>query len=89
MNYKIIKYYRSEVLTNDENQFNRNLFQVNNLIIMEELEVFLSSDQLTTCPICGLRTEIVSESENNQLHKCLSQNCNFKFILEFENEDEL
>ncbi len=56
---------------------------------MEELEVFLSSDQPTTCPKCGRRTEIVSEVENTQLHKCPSPNCSFKFILEFENEDEL
>ncbi len=53
---------------------------------MEKLEIFLSSDQPTTCPHCGNRTDIVKESDRNQQHKCVSVGCNFQFLLEFDNE---
>lgn len=56
---------------------------------MEDLEIFLSSDQPTTCPKCGNRTEIVSDFNASQQHRCLSEECNFQFILEFDNEDEI
>ena len=51
---------------------------------MEELEIFISSDQPTTCPKCGNRTEITKYFINSEKHKCLSENCNFQFILEFD-----
>lgn len=54
---------------------------------MDDLEIFLSSDQPTNCPKCGNRTEIINESDLSQLHKCLSEECNFQFILEFDMED--
>ncbi len=56
--------------------------------VMEDLEIFLSSDQPTTCPKCGNRTDIKKDIYTSQQHKCLSQECNFQFILEFDNEDE-
>ena len=55
---------------------------------MKYLEIFLSSDQPTTCPNCGNRTEIVNDFNFSQQHKCLSKVCNFQFILEFESETE-
>ena len=54
---------------------------------MEELEIFIGLDQPSTCPKCGSRTEIFKEEINYQLHKCLLENCNFEFILEFEDEE--
>lgn len=57
--------------------------------IMRELEIFLNSDQPTTCPKCGNRTEIVCDSKTSQHHKCLTEECSFNFILEFDDEDEL
>lgn len=46
-------------------------------------EVFTFTDQLTTCPYCGARTEMfleISESPNQaQIHKCLSVKCGFEF----------
>lgn len=49
-------------------------------------EIFIYSDQPTTCPNCGSRSEIISESlgipEHTQYHKCLSINCNFEFIMQ-------
>lgn len=56
---------------------------------MEELEIFLGTDQPTTCPKCGNRTEIIKESEISQQHKCFSATCNFEFVLEFENDQEI
>ncbi len=54
---------------------------------MEDLEIFIGADQPATCPKCGSRTEILKEEINYQHHKCLSENCNFEFKLEFEEED--
>ncbi|WP_209320110.1 hypothetical protein [Flavobacterium denitrificans] len=54
---------------------------------MTELEMFLSSEQPTTCPTCGNRTEILEEFEFSQKHKCLNTECSFKFILEFDNNN--
>ncbi len=56
---------------------------------MEDLEIFLNADQPTTCPKCGNRTEIVSDFDTSQRHKCPSEECNFQFILEFDKEDEI
>ncbi len=56
---------------------------------MEDLEIFLSSDQPTTCPKCGNRTDIIKEFDASQQHKCLSEECEFQFILKFDNEEEI
>ncbi|MEZ4829239.1 MAG: hypothetical protein R3C61_23575 [Bacteroidia bacterium] len=55
---------------------------------MENLEIFIGSDQPATCPKCGNRTEINSDFETSQHHKCLSEKCIFEFVLEFENKEE-
>lgn len=49
-------------------------------------EVYLYTDQPTTCPKCGMRTDILLDLthtiEKTQLHKCLSKSCGFEFIVE-------
>ncbi len=49
-------------------------------------DIFLFSDQPTTCPQCGLRTEIVAEHFDSpaktQEHRCPSAECAFEFIVE-------
>jgi glutaredoxin-related protein len=50
---------------------------------------FLMSEQPTTCPKCGARTEFFSQispvsNENVEIHKCLSNTCQFEFIVEFD-----
>lgn len=49
-------------------------------------EVYLYTDQPTTCPKCGLRTDILLDLthtiEKTQLHKCLSKSCSFEFVVE-------
>lgn len=53
---------------------------------MTEIPVFLISDQPTTCPMCGNRTEFFPDILNSklQLHFCLSLECDFIFIIEEE-----
>lgn len=54
-------------------------------------EVFIFSDQPTTSPKCGSRTEITLDlyktPEQTQHHKCLSANCGFKFIMQKDVEE--
>jgi hypothetical protein len=49
-------------------------------------EVYSFSDQPTTCPQCGVRTEIIADHfdspVNTQEHKCRSAECGFEFIVE-------
>jgi hypothetical protein len=49
-------------------------------------EVFIYSDQPTTCPKCGLRTEIFLDlsytKEQTQIHKCHSASCQFEFVMQ-------
>ncbi len=52
---------------------------------MEELEIFISSEQPTTCPQCGTRTELIEDFEISQEHRCISEDCKFQFMLEFDN----
>jgi hypothetical protein len=49
-------------------------------------QVYTFSDQPTTCPQCGTRTEIIVDlfetPEQTQHHKCPAQKCGFEFIME-------
>lgn len=56
---------------------------------MEDLEIFFGSDQPTTCPHCGNRTNITVESERLQFHQCPTINCGFEFILDEDGEEAL
>lgn len=50
------------------------------------ISIFSFSDQPTTCPQCGLRTEIVVDNfdtpAKTQEHRCPSADCGFEFIIE-------
>jgi len=53
--------------------------------------IFLVSDQPTTCPKCGTRSDFenytISDSKNVlQMHTCLNSSCKFEFLVEFHNE---
>jgi len=52
-------------------------------------EVFISNEQLSTWLKYGNRTGIVKEFEYSQEYKCPSKECNFQFILDFNDEREL
>lgn len=48
------------------------------------LETYIFSDQTSTCPKCGARTEIILEKVYPiiyQHHKCPSNKCHFEFEL--------
>ena len=54
--------------------------------------MFTFTDQPTTCPKCGKRTgitlDLINTAQKTQYHKCLSEICNFKFIIEIDEEME-
>ncbi len=53
------------------------------------MDIYLYSDQPTTCPKCGSRTEILFESlneQNTQLHLCHNIDCQHIFYIEEEIE---
>lgn len=51
---------------------------------------FLSSDQPTTCPNCGLRTELITDlshtNSQTQIHQCPDKNCGFEFVVTSDGE---
>lgn len=53
-------------------------------LITSNLEIFLISDQPTTCPKCGVRTELLISTYNTelegQINVCLSSMCRFLFL---------
>jgi hypothetical protein len=79
--------------------------------VAEEWLVYLPSEQPTTCPLCGARTDILSETYSSmiqvtvyfgtsktdrlsetylsQVHQCLDPRCRYRFVVEFDEEDEL
>lgn len=54
--------------------------------------VMLYSDQPTTCPKCGARTDIILDlSHTNcqaQVNQCLSNECNFEFVAQDDERAE-
>ena len=66
-------------------------------IIMESLkidysDIYIYSDQPTTCPKCSSSTEIVfdlSHTNNmTQIHFCHYYNCKFQFIMQYDEDFE-
>jgi hypothetical protein len=53
-----------------------------------KLIYYQPTDQPTTCPICGARTDYVDLSDLIQSHVCLSKLCEYSFMLEFDDENK-
>jgi len=53
---------------------------------MKDIDIYLMGDQPTTCPKCGARTEqrlrIEDFHNDSQFHICLSNECNYQFLVE-------
>jgi transposase len=53
-------------------------------------KVYIYSDQPTTCPRCGLRSEIILDLSHTkditQIHKCPNKKCEFEFIMQYDEE---
>ena len=51
-------------------------------------DVYIYPDQPTTCPICGMRTEIVLDlfytKEKTQIHRCPIKKCSYEFIVQHD-----
>ena len=49
-------------------------------------EVLIINDQPTTCPKCGMRTDIVLDLTHTtnqiQIHRCSDEECNCQFVVE-------
>ena len=58
--------------------------------MLDYSEIYLISDQPTTCPKCGSRTDInldlYKTPEQTQHHKCLSPICGFEFVMQKDDE---
>ncbi len=50
------------------------------------LDIYILTDQPTTCGICGARTDFDDIDEITQLHKCLNSACGYIFITEYDEE---
>ena len=55
-------------------------------------EVYIHSEQLTICPKCSSRTSIILDlshtKDQTQIHKCLDDNCNYEFVLQYDEDFE-
>ena len=53
-------------------------------------DVFIYSDQPTTCPLCSAATEIILDlshtKHQTQIHKCYNKSCNFEFIIQSDED---
>ncbi|MDB5015398.1 MAG: hypothetical protein JWQ84_230 [Mucilaginibacter sp.] len=60
------------------------------IVTLNVATYYLMTDQPTTCPVCGTRTEIISDFYHTllqlQINECLNGNCKHVF---FEVEDQL
>ncbi len=53
-------------------------------------QVYIYSDQITTCPMCSSRTEIILDlSHTNgqtQIHKCPQMKCEYEFVMQYDED---
>jgi len=53
-------------------------------------EVFIYSDQPTTCPKCGLRSDVILDlahtKDVTQIHKCPNKKCEFEFVMQYDED---
>lgn len=51
-------------------------------------DVYEATDQPTTCPHCGARTDFEDLANDRQLHTCLDATCGYRFIVTEPDETE-
>jgi len=53
-------------------------------------DIFIYSDQPTTCPNCGSRSEVILEisqtKHQTQIHKCINKKCKNEFIMQYDED---
>lgn len=55
---------------------------------MHSIQTYLFTTLPATCPLCGARSDIVSEERQAeglvQQHQCMDERCGFEFVMEEE-----
>jgi hypothetical protein len=58
--------------------------------MIDYAEVYIYSDQPTTCPFCGVRSDIIFDLSHTihqtQVHHCKNEKCEFEFVVEGQKE---
>lgn len=53
-------------------------------------DLFIYSANPTTCPKCGLRSEIILDlshtKDQTQIHKCPNEKCGFEFLMQYDKD---
>ena len=53
-------------------------------------EVYIYSDQPTSCPQCGTRSKIILDlahtNDKTEIHLCTDTNCNYEFIMQYDED---
>lgn len=53
-------------------------------------DVYIYSDQPTTCPLCGSCTDIMMDlghtNSQTQIHKCFNEKCKYEFIMQYDED---
>lgn len=66
------------------------MYQPNTKSMFDPSSIILLSDQPTTCPKCGARTDFENDPNNvkRQFHQCLNLKCSFQFIAEDDDDTD-
>ncbi|MCC6186246.1 MAG: hypothetical protein IT256_03750 [Chitinophagaceae bacterium] len=55
-------------------------------------EAYIYSDQPTTCPLCGTRSQVILNlshtKDKTEVHKCLQSNCGYEFVMQHDQDFE-
>ena len=58
--------------------------------MLDFLEVYIFSDQPTTCPQCSSRTDLILDfshtKDKTEIHKCLNNNCDYEFVMQYDED---
>ena len=53
-------------------------------------EVYIYSDQPTTCPKCGARSKVVLNlshtNDKTEVHLCPDNDCNYEFVMQYDED---
>jgi len=58
--------------------------------MLDYSKVYIYSDQPTTCPKCGARSEIILNlshtTDNTEVYLCPDPNCRYEFIMQYDED---
>lgn len=60
--------------------------------MLDYSKVYIYSDQPTTCPKCGARSEVILNlshtTDKTEVHLCPDTNCTYEFIMQYDEDFE-